>query len=285
MNDVKIVDTTLRDGEQTAGIVFSAAEKIIIAKMLTNAGVKEIEVGVPAMGPQEQEVIKAIASLKLEAKLISWNRLKLSDIKASIDCGMEYVHISAPVSDIHIQYKLGKNRKWVLDNVKKAVEYARSFGCTVSIGAEDASRADEEFLLRLVETIEKMGVKRLRYADTLGVLDPFSTAENIKKISKRSNLDIEFHAHNDFGMATANTIAAVNAGAKLVSTTVTGIGERAGNASLEEVTIVLKKLFNIDIGIDIDKLPYLSRFVAKAANRNCYVFPPEININSYVCVR
>ena len=246
MQNITIVDTTLRDGEQAAGIVFSTAEKIVIAKMLDQAGVQQIEVGVPAMGIEEQKVIRAIAELNLNAKLSTWNRIKLSDIKASLECGIKFVHISAPVSDILIEYKLGKSRDWVLEKTKLAICYAKEQGCTISIGAEDASRADESFLLKFTELIQGEGVKQMRYADTLGVLDYFSTYERINKLVNETDLAIEFHGHNDFGMVIANTVAAVKAGAKLISTTVNGIGERAGNAPMEEVIIALKEFLNND---------------------------------------
>lgn len=281
-NEVIIVDTTLRDGEQAAGIAFTAAEKIAIAKMLDQAGVAQIEAGIPAMGREEQEVIRAIVSLGLKARILTWNRLCLSDIKASKDCGVKFIHISAPVSDIHIQYKLRKNRAWVLENLKRAVRCARAAGCAVSVGAEDASRADFDFLVRFARVARQEGAERLRYADTLGILDPFTACERVKRLVDAAGLDIEIHAHNDFGMATANTLAAVKGGARFISTTVNGIGERAGNAPMEEVTMAMKKLFNLDLGLDSSHFPALSEFVAKAANRRAPAAMPDRNVGKYV---
>ncbi|MFZ5639294.1 MAG: homocitrate synthase [Bacillota bacterium] len=267
MQDVIIVDTTLRDGEQAAGIAFTPAEKVTIAKMLDQAEVPQMEVGIPAMGREEQRTVREIVDLGLKARLLTWNRLNLCDIKASIDCGIKFIHISAPVSDIHIQYKLRKNRAWVLENIKKAVRFARDSGSAVSVGAEDASRADFGFLVKVAEIVRQEGAERLRYADTLGILDPFTACERIKRLADATGLDIEIHAHNDFGMATANTIAAVRGGARFISTTVNGIGERAGNAPMEELIMVMKKLYNKDLGVAAGFLPALSKFVAKAANR------------------
>lgn len=285
VRDVIIVDTTLRDGEQAAGIAFSAAEKITIAKMLDQAGIPLIEAGIPAMGRIEQEVIRAIVDLGLKSRILTWNRLNLKDIKASIDCGVKNIHISAPVSDIHIQYKLRKSRAWILENTKKAVCYARSAGCAVSVGAEDASRADFGFLVKFAGIALREGAERLRYADTLGIHDSFTTRERIKLLAEATGAEIEIHAHNDFGMATANTLAAVKGGARFISTTVSGIGERAGNASMEEVVMVMKELGKREMvlkGLNAAVFPALSEFVARAANRRVPVPSPDRNMGKYV---
>ena len=267
MKDIRIVDTTLRDGEQAAGIAFNGEEKILIAKMLDRVGVSEIEAGIPAMGIDEQKTISEILALGLKARVLTWNRLKMEDIKASLDCGANFVHISAPVSDIQIGYKLQKSREWVLENLKKVVHFARERGCQVSVGAEDASRAEFSFVARFAETARDVGAERLRYADTLGVLNPFTARDRVVNLIEATGVEIEFHAHNDFGMATANTLAAIRGGAGLISTTVNGIGERAGNASMEEVERALEKLYSCPIGLNIHLLPVLSLIVARAANR------------------
>jgi len=267
VQDIRIVDTTLRDGEQAAGIAFNSEEKILIAKMLDRVGVSEIEAGIPAMGIDEQKTISQILALGLKARILTWNRLKIEDIKASLDCGANFVHVSAPVSDIHIGYKLRKSRKWVLENLKKVVYFARERGCQVSVGAEDASRAEFSFVARFAETARDAGAERLRYADTLGVLNPFTARDRVLNLIEATGVEIEFHAHNDFGMATANTLAAIRGGAGLISTTVNGIGERAGNASMEEVERALEKLYSCPIGLNIHLLPVLSLIVARAANR------------------
>ena len=261
------MDTTLRDGEQAAGIAFNSEEKILIAKMLDRVGVSEIEAGIPAMGIDEQKTISQILALGLKARILTWNRLKIEDIKASLDCGANFVHVSAPVSDIHIGYKLRKSRKWVLENLKKVVYFARERGGQVSVGAEDASRAEFSFVARFAETARDAGAERLRYADTLGVLNPFTARDRVLNLIEATGVEIEFHAHNDFGMATANTLAAIRGGAGLISTTVNGIGERAGNASMEEVERALEKLYSCPIGLNIHLLPVLSLIVARAANR------------------
>jgi homocitrate synthase NifV len=261
---VHVVDTTLRDGEQAAGLVLSAEEKVKIAKTLDTAGVFAIEAGIPAIGPEERDVMREILSLGLKAQVIAWNRANLQDILLAVNCGFQHIHVSVPVSDLHIRYKLGKSREWVLKRLAESLEYARSFGCRVFAGAEDASRADEEFLLQVAEVAGRMGAERIRYADTVGCLDPFRIYDIMQRLVKKCVLPIEVHLHNDFGLATANTVSAVRAGVGLVSVTVGGIGERAGNASLERIVEVFGTLEGYDIGMDPAVLPELTRLVSNA---------------------
>ena len=267
MGEVHIVDTTLRDGEQAVGIAFSKEEKIYIAKALCHLGIHYIEAGIPAMGGEEKETIKDLVKLELPADIIAWNRAKKEDLQASLECGVSYVHISVPASDLHIEQKLNKNRQWILEKLAECIVYAKEKGCRVSVGAEDASRADQDFLIQLALLARKEGAERLRYADTVGVLDPFKIYDHVQNLLEKTNLDIEIHAHNDFGMATANALAAVQAGAKYISATINGLGERAGNSSLEEVDHALKHIFNQNLGIKNDCLTKLCEYVARATNR------------------
>lgn len=273
MDLIRILDTTLRDGEQTAGVVFTANEKMTIARLLDSAGVYQIEAGIPAMGGDEEKAVYGILSMGLKAKISTWNRAVINDIKKSIDCGVRYIHISVPVSDIHINYKLKKSRTWVKESLIRAVTYAKDRGCWVSVGAEDASRANFDFLVQIVALAEKYGAEQIRYADTVSQLQPFNIYEHIRALKQHTQLDIEIHTHNDFGLATANALAAVRAGAAVVNTTVTGLGERAGNAPLEEVFMALQYLYNIPTGINARLLPELARYVTKAAGR--VMFQPK----------
>lgn len=262
-----IVDTTLRDGEQAPGVAFSLREKVTIAKLLDRLGVDVIEAGVPVMGGMEQEALRVIGKMGLRARVISWNRLLLADIRASLACDLKDIHISVPVSDLHIIQKLGRSRQWVLDCLKRAMRYALDYGCRVSVGAEDASRADSSFLLEFALLAQEMGAERLRFADTVGVLEPFSTFSRIKWLNDKLSMAIEFHGHNDFGMATANTLAAVKAGAQYVDTTIGGLGERAGNTSLENFLMAMHGVYGVDTRLDQRVLLALRRYVAVAANR------------------
>ncbi len=275
-SNIGIVDTTLRDGEQSAGVVFNREEKLHIARMLDAIGVQEIEAGTPAMGNDEQETIKAIIGLGLKAETSTWNRVAIQDIKASAECGVKRVSIAVPVSDIHLKYILNKGRDWVLEETKKVIEYAKEEGLYVCVGAVDASRSAEDFIMRFARLVQDCGANRLRFDDSVGILDPFQTSEVINKLRTEIDIDIEIHCHNDFGMATANTLAAVRAGARYASVTVNGLGERAGNAALEEVVMALKHIAGTDLGFDTARFRVLSEYVAKAALRAIPVSKPIV---------
>ncbi len=265
---VFIDDTTLRDGEQTAGVVFSRREKMAIARMLDDIGVHELECGIPAMGREEQDSIRALVAMDLTARLITWNRAVRADIEASLACGIKAVDISLSVSDQMIANKLRKSRTWVVEQLRTALAFAKDNGLYVSVGGEDASRADMGFLVELLTIAREGGADRFRFCDTIGILDPFLTYDKIRYLREQvADLPLEVHTHNDLGMATANAIAGIRAGARFVNTTVNGLGERAGNAALEEVVMALKLACGIDPGIETHRFHELSRFVGSASGR------------------
>ena len=184
MTDIAVIvnDTTLRDGEQSAGVSFTPAEKVAIAQALAEAGVPEMEIGIPVMGGAEQETMQAIADLRLPARLMAWARMTRADLQALSACRVDIVNLSIPVSDLHIRHKLGRDRAWVLERIDYCVRRALDAGFEVCVGAEDASRADRDFLLRAAAAAQRAGAGRLRYADTLGLLDPFATYEHIARL-------------------------------------------------------------------------------------------------------
>jgi homocitrate synthase NifV len=234
------------------------------------------------MGGAEKDAVRQIAALGLSCSILAWNRAVVSDIQASVECGVDAVAISMSSSDIHIEHKLRQSREWVLESVKKATHFAKEKGLYVSVNAEDASRTDMEFLLSFARTARDAGADRLRFCDTLGTMDPFNTYMKIKTLIDVTGMDIEMHTHNDFGMATANAIAGVKAGARFVNTTVNGLGERAGNAALEELAMALMYIEGIDLGLKTGMFRELSEYVAAASDRPIPTWKPIVGANLFM---
>ena len=264
---VWIIDTTLRDGEQAPGISFDRETKLAIARDLDRAGVDELEVGIPAMGSDARNDIRALVALGLGCRLTSWCRALEADLELAKRCGTRGVHISYPVSPL-LMAAMGKPTEWVLRQVTGLVSASLEMFEQVSIGAQDAFRADKGFLEEFVHTAARCGAHRVRLADTVGLATPFQVAGLIQSLAPRmEGTWLEFHGHNDLGMATANTIAAIEAGIESVSVTVNGIGERAGNAPLEQVATAVALLDERSTSIAISKLPPICQYVSQTTGR------------------
>jgi homocitrate synthase NifV len=270
--DVWIVDTTLRDGLQAPGFVISPREKMLLADELDAMRVPELEVGFPGAGEQECVLVRDLVKRNLSARLSCWCRALPADVVSAARCGVSSVHISFPISDRLLRV-FNKDRRWLFRTLVELVRFAKNQFSHVSIGMQDASRADRVILADFVDATVAEGGVRLRVADSVGILTPAGTAGLIAFIRRRApSLDIDFHAHNDLGMATANTISAVEAGATSVNVTVNGIGERAGNARLEEVAVAFSLGLGVCTGIDETRLVDISRIVAYMSQKP---LPPD----------
>ncbi|HIQ31979.1 MAG TPA: 2-isopropylmalate synthase [Methanothermococcus okinawensis] len=260
---VMILDTTLRDGEQTPGVSLSPHEKLEIAMKLDELGVDIIEAGSAITSKGEREGIKAITSQGLRAEICSFARAVTVDIDYALECNVDSVHLVVPVSDIHIKYKLRKTREETLKCALDAVEYAKDHGLTVELSGEDATRSDINFLIELFKKGVEVGADRVCVCDTVGILTPERSYDLFKRICEEISVPVSAHCHNDFGMATANTLSAIRGGAQECHLTINGIGERAGNAALEEVVMALHVLYNIKTNIKTEKLYEVSRVVSR----------------------
>jgi 2-isopropylmalate synthase len=259
---IKIFDTTLRDGEQTPGVSVTPKQKVEIASKLDELGVDIIEAGFPIVSHGEMEAITNIAKQGLNAEICGLARTIQADIDAAIKCNLAYVHIFIATSDIHMQYKLKMTREQVLEKAVSAVEYAKKHGMKVEFSAEDATRSDKEFLKEIFKAVEFAGADRIDIPDTVGYATPQYITELVDDVKSATNLAISMHCHDDFGLAVANSIAGINAGANCAHVTINGLGERAGNASLEELVMALQCLFKKRHNIKTELLYETSKFVS-----------------------
>ncbi|TWU67414.1 hypothetical protein [Crateriforma conspicua] len=269
---VHLVDTTLRDAAQSPGIVFSAQDRLAIANALAEIGIDEIEVGCPVMGDAEQAVIRQTLEMNLPCRITGWCRASIADLDAAASCGLRSVHVAFPGSDLQIQ-TLGKSWTWVIDTLHRRVDLARQRFDFVSVGLMDASRCGDASVLEFARHCEQLQIDRLRLADTVGLWNPMTAARIAGLVREATRLPaIGVHCHNDLGMAVGNTLAALQAGATDADVTVLGLGERAGNAALEEVAVALAATTDIRTRIRREKLCQLCRQVAAACDRT---IPPQ----------
>ncbi len=263
---IRVFDTTLRDGEQTPGVSLSPDQKLSIAKKLDELGVDAIEAGFPVISEGELKAIKMISSEGLSAEICGLARANKKDIDAVIDGGLSSVHTFIATSDIHLKDKLNMTREQVLEKAIEAVEYGKSRGLQVEFSAEDATRTDREYLKQVFSEVAKAGADRIDIPDTVGYATPEYFTQITKDAIQAAKVPVSVHCHNDFGLAVANALAGIRAGATCAHVTINGIGERAGNASLEEFTMGLKCLQwdePYETGITSELIYETSRFVSK----------------------
>lgn len=258
--DIEVCDVTLRDGEQTPGVAFTKEEKIDLATELDAIGVEVIEAGFPVVSSSEKEIVKEISNLGLDSNICCLARSVISDVDAAIDCDVDIVSIFIAMSDLHLKFKYHKSCADVFSCAMNSIEHAKDHGLKVRFAAEDGTRTDVEILKKAFIAAEDYKVDYVSIADTIGILSPATTHYLVSEINKVVNTPICIHCHDDLGMATANTLVAAEAGAKQLHTTVNGIGERAGNASLEELLVALRVQHGIE-RYDTTKLTGISNKV------------------------
>jgi methanogen homocitrate synthase len=258
---ITVYDTTLRDGEQTPGVCLRTPEKLQIAKKLDELGIHQIEAGFPVVSNEEKRSVKAIVKEDLDAQILVLSRTKKSDIDTAIDCDVDGIITFMGTSDLHLKHKIKMTREEILNVCMSSIEHAKDHGLFVAFSAEDATRTDLDFLKQLYKKADNYGVDRVHIADTVGAISPYGMEYLVKEIRPIVKAEIALHCHNDFGMALSNSIAGLLAGANAVSTTVNGIGERAGNCSLEELIMSLKIIYGIDLDFDISKFYEMSKLV------------------------
>ncbi len=259
---LRLCDCTLRDGEQQAGIVFTVEDKMRIARALDEVGVYEIEAGTPVQSPEDREAVEAIVQAGLKAKISALARARKDDVDLVAKTGAWSVRLSLPISQIQRSNKLKLDDAQYLALAKDITRYSKERGLYVTFSPYDTTRCDLDFLRRVLDELQREGtVDRVRLVDTTGCATPHVVRFLAREMKKAADIPIEIHCHNDFGLGVANTIAGAEAGAEYLSVTVNGIGERCGNASLEETAAALRILYGVDAGIDTSKLTVLSRLV------------------------
>ncbi len=277
----KIIDTTLRDGEQSAGIAFGRQDKINLFKMMDEIGVYQVEVGNPSLSKYEEETIKEIVSLNRNTRVAAWTPFDKNALDAAIRCKADVVHMSIPASYVYIYSILKKNKQWLKSTLTEYINYANSKDVELSIGFEDASRADISFIISLAIKLQELGIKRVRYADTVGILIPEKVNSIVNNLRYYTDLEVEMHAHNDFGLAIPNSIEAVKAGASIIDCTLLGIGERAGNCDFLKFIKATEGEFNVGLDKeDVSKLQKEMLSILKKRRANKVLVEEKVYTNA-----
>jgi len=278
---VIIYDSTLRDGEQMPGVAFTYSQKLEIARLLSDAGIPQVEAGFPAVSNGEMKAVKDIASLGLTAEVLALARTSKSDIDAALDCDVGMVMLFTSSSDLHLKHKHRSTREKQLEKVTEALEYAKAHGMKFSFSTEDSTRTEFSYLLKMSHMAEELGARRIGISDTTGCILPRAAGHLVKKLSGKLRAPLSVHLHNDFGLALANALACIENGATAVATTVNGIGERAGNVPTEQLAVVLETAYGIDTGIDLTSLTKVCRRVSKISGVEISRNHPWVGANAF----
>lgn len=280
--NIVLWDETMRDGEQTPGVAFSPEEKLQIATLLDEMGVPLMDVGIPVVSSEEARGVKAIANAGLDASIMAAARAVRKDVEACVDCGVDEIAIFIACSDLHLKYKLNMTREQVKEAAVQETEYAKDHGLKVSFVTEDTFRADLDYVVELYNACIEAGATRAVICDTVGVMTPVGIRWFVDQVKPRFHpVQLSFHGHNDFGLAVANSLAAVEAGVEVPHTCVNGLGERSGNASFEEFVMTLEALYEHRTGVDVSRLYEVSRLVEKLSGVPVGVNKPVVGYNAF----
>ncbi len=275
-------DETMRDGEQTPGVAFSPEEKLRIATLLDEIGVPIMDVGIPVISVEEARGVKAIANAGLDASIMAAARAVRNDVEACIECGVDEIALFIACSDLHLKFKLNMSREQVKEAAVREVAFAADHGLKVSFVTEDTFRADLDYVVELNNACIDAGATRAVICDTVGVMTPAGIRWFFERLKSRLRpVQLSFHGHNDFGLAVANSLAALEAGVEVPHTCVNGLGERSGNASFEELVMTLESLYRIDTGIDTSRLYEVSLLVEKLSGVPIGVHKPIVGHNAF----
>jgi 2-isopropylmalate synthase len=280
-SQVTVFDTTLRDGEQTPGISFTFEQKLEIARQLSSLGVYAIEAGFPASSQGERETVKAIADLGLDSLICGLARSRTEDVDACLDCGVDMVHVFIPTSEVQRVHTIKKSPEEVLAITGDIISYIRDHCDRCMFSAMDATRTEPDYLIRVFKTAADAGATIINVPDTVGVFAPSAMKQLISRIVAEVNCPVDVHCHNDFGLAVANTITAVEAGASQVQVTVNGLGERAGNADISQTVMILESIFGIRTGIRTELLFETSRLISRYSGITIPPIQPVIGDNAF----
>ena len=279
--DIIIYDSTLRDGEQMPGIAFTPEQKLDIAILLDEIGIKEIEAGFPAISERELKTVKTIAQQGLNARILALSRLKREDIDAAIKADIDVILLFIASSPIHLRYKLSMTIDEIVRKIEKSIDYVKAHGVTPSFSTEDSTRTPMDTLKLLVRTAENAGARRVGFTDTLGCTTPEGIEYLFSEMCRFTSLPVSAHLHNDFGLSLANALTALRCGARYVCATVHGWGERAGNVPLEQLVMALQYLYGLDLRIDTTRLKELSEMVSKYAGVDVPLTHPFVGENVF----
>ncbi len=277
---IRVLDSTLREGEQHPGVSFTNKQRIQIAWMLDYFGVDQIEIS-PVVSDDHKEAVKTIIKQGLKADIVSHGRALKEDIDVSLSCDAEWCAAYLGISDIHLKDKLRITRQQAMERAIETVEYAKSHGLKIRFTVEDGSRAEPEFLLKMCRAIEEAGVDRISLPDTVGILRPVGMYNFVKKVRAAVDTPLDAHVHNDIGFALANAFAACDGGVDQIHTTIDGIGERTGIPSLAEVSVALTYLYKSPNDFRLDMLQDLSRLIEEYTTIKPYDSKPIVGSSAY----